>query len=292
MSEPFIIDGKGFAARVEAELKVKIDKLLSAGAKAPGLAVVLVGDNPASQVYVRSKSQRAKRCGIEITDVKLSADIGQEALSRELKALNDNPAIDGILLQLPLPVGLNEFEALLCISPEKDVDGLHPLNQGLLARSAPAHRPCTPLGCMKLIDFALESCAQSKDLSGLHAVVVGRSILVGKPIGLMLLERNCTVEFCHSRTRDLKASCKRGDILVAAVGKAEMLTADYVKPGAIVIDVGINTGADNKLCGDVEFRSVSRVASAITPVPGGVGPMTIAMLLSNTVDSAIKRQGL
>ena len=284
-----LIDGKAIAEKVQAQLVKRVESVQAALGRAPGLAVVLVGDNPASQVYVRSKSKNAQKCGIKVVDVHLPADVSNEKLHAQLNELNQIKEVDGILLQLPLPNGLDEFSALLCMSPEKDADGLHPMNQGLLLRGAPAPRPCTPAGAMKLIDEALEALGRNKDIAGLHAVVVGRSILVGKPVGIMLLERNCTVEFCHSKTADLRASCRKADILVAAVGRAKMIDKAYIKPGAIVIDVGMNRDSAGKLCGDVDFESAATVSAAITPVPGGVGPMTIAMLLNNTVEAAERK---
>ncbi len=281
-----IVDGKALAAQVESELHRVVAQLTPKLGRAPGLAVVLVGDNPASQVYVRSKSKRAQACGLSVTDVKLPGDVTQAALERALEQLNSDPAVDGILLQLPLPKGLNELSALCAIDPRKDADGLHPANQGLLMRAAPAPRPCTPFGVMKLIAQARHQLKLDQKLAGLHAVVVGRSILVGKPQAMLLLEENCTVTVCHSKTADLPAECRRADILVAAVGRPQLLTKEFIKPGSIVIDVGINQGADGKLVGDVHFADACEVAAAVTPVPGGVGPMTIAMLLSNTVDIA------
>ncbi len=280
------IDGKALAAEVERGLAERVAEILPALGRPPGLAVVLVGENPASQLYVRSKRKRAQSCGMRVFDVKLPATVSDADLHRELRTLNNDEQVDGILLQLPLPSGLNEFAALLCISPEKDVDGLHPMSQGLLLRGAEAHRPCTPFGTMALIDKARSELGQSKDLSGLHAVIVGRSILVGKPAGILLLERHCTVTYCHSRTKDLADVCRTADILVAAIGKAKFVKREFVKAGSIVIDVGINQDENGKLCGDVDYAGVAEVAAAITPVPGGVGPMTIAMLLSNTVNAA------
>ncbi len=277
-----VIDGKELAKEIEQNLSLEVRRITEALSRPPGLAVVLVGDNPASQVYVRSKSKRAIACGLTVRDVKLPGDVSQAQLEQEIAELNRDGEVDGILLQLPLPKGLNEFRAVCAIDPAKDADGLHPVSQGLLMRGAPAPRPCTPFGVMKLIAKGREMMGQPSAIAGLHAVVLGRSILVGKPQALLLLEENCTVTVCHSRTADLAAECRRADILVAAVGRAELVKRDFVKPGALVIDVGINQGA-NGLVGDVAFAEVSEVASAITPVPGGVGPMTIAMLLSNTV---------
>lgn len=281
-----VIDGKLLAQEIQLKLKNEVEQLSPKLGRPPGLAVVLVGENPASQVYVKSKSKKAKECGISVIDVVFPTNVSDEELQDKLYSLSADPKIDGILLQLPLPKNLNEFAALLAIAPDKDADGLHPMNQGLLLRAAPAPRPCTPFGVMKLIEKACTSLNMSTDISGKKAVVVGRSILVGKPQVLLLLEKNCTVEICHSKTKDLKATCREADILVAAVGRAKIINEEYIKPGAIVIDVGINHDSEGKLCGDVDFESASKVAGAITPVPGGVGPMTIAMLLFNTVQAA------
>lgn len=287
------LDGKALAKQVQSGLADRVSALVAGGNAAPGLAVVLVGDNPASKVYVRSKTKNAEKAGLRVIDVTLPSTVTDSELQSRLVALGEDPAVDGILLQLPLPAGLDEFAALLKIPPEKDADGLHPMNQGLLVRGAKTgHLPCTPLGSMLLVDEAMKLLGRSQDLSGLHAVVVGRSILVGKPVGLMLLERNCTVELCHSRTKNLAETCRRADILVAAVGRAKLIGAEFVKPGAIVIDVGMNHDAEGNLCGDVDYASVREVAAAITPVPGGVGPMTIAMLLANTVTAAERRSKL
>ena len=289
MNRPAIaIDGKNISEKVCAEVSARVQSLSSAYNRPPTLAVVLVGDNPASQVYVRSKSKKAKACGIGVVDLVLGAVSNQE-LQTALRALSQDELIDGILLQLPLPKGLDEFEALKCISPEKDADGLHPFNQGLLMRGSEGLRPCTPFGAMRLIDEARETLGKSRDLSGLHAVVLGRSILVGKAMALMLLERNCTVTICHSKTNNLKDECKRADILVAAIGKPEFVTKEFIKEGSIVIDVGINRLADGRIVGDVEYEHARALSAAVTPVPGGVGPMTIAMLLSNTVDAFERR---
>lgn len=285
-----VVDGKALSRKVQEDLSRRVEKLTQEGFVSPGLAVVLVGDNPASKVYVRSKTKNAEKCGMRVIDVHLPADISDDELQSQLLRLSEDPAVDGILLQLPLPKGLDEFKALLCIAPEKDVDGLHPVNQGLLMRgAAEGHLPCTPSGAMLLVDQALLQLGLPHDISGKHAVVVGRSILVGKPVALMLLARNCTVEMAHSRTRDLQTVCRRADILVAAVGKPRFLGPESIKPGAIVIDVGINHDTDGKLCGDVDYEPSLAVSGAITPVPGGVGPMTIAMLLANTVTAAERR---
>lgn len=284
-----VIDGKAVAARVRRDLAEAVPGITRALGRPPGLAVVLVGDNPASQVYVRSKSKAAKECGLDVIDAKLPASASQREVEDQLAQLSENERVDGILLQLPLPKGLDELRALLAIRPDKDADGLHPLNQGLLLRGAAAPKPCTPAGCIVLVDEALRSLGRPSDLSGMHAVVAGRSILVGKPMAQLLLDRNCTVTICHSRTADLAAECARADILVAAVGRAKIIGAEHVKPGAVVIDVGINQDASGKLVGDVDFAAVSERAAAVTPVPGGVGPMTIAMLLANTVEAARNR---
>lgn len=281
-----VIDGKALAQSIAEKLSAEVRQLTLKLGRAPGLAVILVGDNPASQVYVRSKTKKAKQCGINPTDRKLPATVSNAELLAVIRELNADSTVDGILLQLPLPAGLDEFQALTTIASEKDVDGLHPENQGLLLRGAKAPRPCTPRGCIDLLDQARKELGLPKDLSGLHAVVVGRSVLVGKPVGFLLLERNCTVTICHSKTKDLAAECRRADILIAAIGKPEFITADFIKPGAIVIDVGINRLDDERLVGDVAFESAAEIAAAITPVPGGVGPMTIATLLSNTVEAA------
>ncbi len=287
--ESLLIDGKALAQRLEQELRAEVESLRATIGRPPGLAVVLVGENPASQVYVRSKSKRASACGIAVVDVKLPADTSDAALQHELRTLNADPAIDGILLQLPLPKGLDEFAALTTISAEKDVDGLHPMNQGLLLRGAGHLRPCTPLGVMALLDDALDRLGRSRNIAGLRAVVVGRSILVGKPMALLLLERNCSVEIAHSHTRNLREVCLRSDILVAAIGRPQAIAAESIASGAIVLDVGINRDPAGNLCGDVDFAGAMQRAAAVTPVPGGVGPMTIAMLLRNTVISAKHR---
>ncbi len=284
-----IINGKELSKTTRAALKTRVQELEPKLGRAPKLAVVLVGEDPASQVYVASKSKLAKKCGIEPVDIKLDADVSDEELQEKLTELSSDPTVDGILLQLPLPKGLDEYSALLKISPDKDVDGLHHSNQGLLMRGAPAHRPCTPKGCIELVKEGRKLLGLDTNLSGLSAVVLGRSVLVGKPVALMLLEENCTVTLCHSRSKDLAKICREADVLVAAVGRPEMLGGDYIKPGSIVIDVGINRLDDGRLVGDVNFSEAAEVAAAITPVPGGVGPMTIAMLLSNTVSAAASK---
>lgn len=281
-----IISGKDAAKQVYIELKGRVSAVEARRGRPPTLAVVLVGENPASKVYVGSKTKRAHKLGINTVDRGLAADISDAELQGELRALSGRPDIDGILLQLPLPKGLDEFAALMSIAPEKDVDGLHPFNQGLLMRGQETLVPCTPKGCMELIRVGRELTGHGRDLSGLNAVVLGRSILVGKPAASLLLHANCTVTQCHSRSRDLPDVCAAADVLIAAVGKPKLVGRKWIKPGAVVIDVGINRLEDGSLAGDVDFEEASAIAGAITPVPGGVGPMTIAMLMSNTVLAA------
>jgi methylenetetrahydrofolate dehydrogenase (NADP+)/methenyltetrahydrofolate cyclohydrolase len=289
------IDGKSVAATVIERVKEARDRLMSELAVKPGLAVVLVGEDPASRVYVRNKSLKAEECGFHSEQHTLSAETSEAELLALVDRLNRDPAVHGILVQLPLPKHIDETKVLIAIDPDKDVDGFHPVNVGRLAAGARdrALVPCTPAGCVMLAKHALGS-----DLSGLEAVVVGRSNIVGKPVAQLLLAENCTVTICHSRTRNLADVCRRGDILVAAVGRAEMVKGDWVKPGACVIDVGINRVAapekgegKTRIAGDVEFETARRVAGAITPVPGGVGPMTIAMLMANTVTAAARAAG-
>jgi methylenetetrahydrofolate dehydrogenase (NADP+)/methenyltetrahydrofolate cyclohydrolase len=283
-----IIDGKAFAARLRARVAEEVAVLAKTGLK-PGLAVVLVGEDPASQVYVRNKGKMTVEVGMESFEHKLSAEVGQDALLALIAQLNADPAVHGILVQLPLPKHLDETLVINAIDPAKDVDGFHISNVGLLATGQKSMVPCTPLGCLMLLREQLGS------LSGLNAVVVGRSNIVGKPMAQLLLGDSCTVTIAHSRTKDLAEVTRRADILVAAVGRPEMITAAHVKPGATVIDVGINRverDGKQKLVGDVDFASVSQVAGAITPVPGGVGPMTIACLLANTVTACCRANGL
>jgi 5,10-methylene-tetrahydrofolate dehydrogenase/methenyl tetrahydrofolate cyclohydrolase len=283
-----LIDGKAIAKQVRAGVAEKVAARVEAGKSVPGLATVLVGDDPASAVYVRSKQRACKRAGIYSINVPLPADIPQEELEAKVAELNANPEIHGILVQLPLPKGLDEEKVLNTISLEKDVDGFHPINIGRLAQKGRQSLfvPCTPAGCIYLLDQS------GANLEGAEAVVLGRSNIVGMPVALLLVERNATVTICHSRTKDLPAVVRRADILIAAVGRPEMVKKDWVKPGAYVIDVGINRVDDDstekgyRLVGDVAFDEVAEVAKAITPVPGGVGPMTIAMLLRNTVRAA------
>jgi methylenetetrahydrofolate dehydrogenase (NADP+)/methenyltetrahydrofolate cyclohydrolase len=260
-----------------------VAKIVASGGRAPGLAVVLVGEDPASQVYVRSKGAATREVGMASFEHKLAADTSEADLLRLIQALNADPAVDGILVQLPLPAHIDAGKVIEAIDPHKDVDGFHPVNVGRLASGAPALAPCTPTGSLLL--------AQSvqTQLSGLDAVVIGRSNIVGKPMAQLLLRENCTVTVAHSRTRDLPAAVRRADLVVAAVGKPEVVRGDWIKPGAIVIDVGINRVAagegKTRLVGDVAFAEAKEVAGAITPVPGGVGPMTIACLLRNTLEA-------
>jgi methylenetetrahydrofolate dehydrogenase (NADP+)/methenyltetrahydrofolate cyclohydrolase len=274
-----IIDGKAIAQQFREELRVRVDRLTQDGVR-PGLAVVIVGDDPASQVYVRNKALACEQAGMHSEVHALSANTTQAHLIDFVQRLNKDPAIHGILVQLPLPKHLDSRTVIESISPDKDVDGFHYRNVGSLVIGQAGFYPCTPWGVMKMLEH--EAIA----VEGSHAVVVGRSTIVGKPMALMLLNAGATVTVCHSKTRDLGAMTRQADILVAAVGKARMIDASMVKPGAVVIDVGINRLPDGKLAGDVDYEGVARVASHLTPVPGGVGPMTIAMLLANTLDSA------
>ena len=282
-----ILDGKALAQKIQADLQQKIVTLETNIGRPPGLAVLMVGDNPASAVYVRNKEKACKKVGIASVGKHFSAETTQKELTAEIHRLNQDDRVDGILVQLPLPNGFDAVTLLHEIDPHKDADGLHPFNLGHLVRSESGLRSCTPAGVMELL------AEYQINLSGKKAVVVGRSILVGKPLALMLLEANATVTIAHSRTRDLAAVCRDADILVAAVGKPEMITPEMVKPGAVVIDVGINRVTDSnrksRLVGDVAYDAVAEKASYITPVPGGIGPMTVAMLLSNTVRSYEKR---
>jgi methylenetetrahydrofolate dehydrogenase (NADP+) / methenyltetrahydrofolate cyclohydrolase len=273
-----IIDGKARAAELRVEIAAEVAKL----PRAPGLAVILVGDDPASAVYVKSKAKQSVECGMLSFEHRLPADTAQADLIALVETLNADPAVDGILVQLPLPKHLDELAVISAIDPDKDVDGLHVVNAGRLASGMPGLVSCTPLGCMMLIE------RQLGDVSGMNAVVIGRSILVGKPVAQLLLAANCTVTIAHSRTRDLAEVVRRADIVVAAVGRQEMVRGDWIRPGAVVIDVGINR-VDGKLIGDVAFAEAAEVAGAITPVPGGVGPMTIACLLKNTLTAAQRR---
>ena len=278
-----IIDGKQVAARCREELKQQVAALRARGI-IPGLAVILVGEDPASQVYVRNKHRACEELGIHSEQYTLPAETDRQTLLDLITELNGREEIDGILVQLPLPGHLDEKEILSAIDPAKDVDSFHPQNVGRLVIGDYFFAPCTPSGILTLIDSA------GVDLTGKECVVIGRSNIVGKPMALMLLHRNATVTVCHSKTCDLPSVTRRADVLISAVGKAGFVTADMVKPGAVVIDVGMNRNQAGKLCGDVDFESVSRVAGYLTPVPGGVGPMTITMLLRSTVLSAQNRR--
>ena len=289
-----IIDGKQIAAELRAAIGRAVTTLKAAHGWVPGLAVVLVGEDPASQVYVRNKARQTAESGMLSVEHKLPAGTSEADLLALVGKLNADAKIHGILVQLPLPKHINAQKVLTLIDPAKDVDGFHPVNAGRLATGEPALVPCTPLGSIILAKRAQGQLTKTADLSGLEAVVLGRSNIVGKPVAQLLLAENCTVTIAHSRSRDLPDICRRADLLVAAVGRPEMVKGSWVKPGAIVIDVGINRleGAGNKLVGDVDFGACEKVAGAITPVPGGVGPMTIACLLRNTVQAACVAHGL
>ncbi len=278
-----IIDGKAVAEGVRAEVKARAEAFRAAHGRAPGLDVVLVGDDPASHVYVRNKETAAAKAGLRGAVHRMPADTSQAALLAKVRELNDAPEVDGILVQLPVPKQIDPLAVVDALDPAKDVDGLTPHNAGLLWVGRKGLRPCTPAGSMRLLDEV------GTKLEGSRAIVIGRSNLVGKPIAAMLLERNATVVLAHSRTSDLPARVREADVVIAAVGKAEMVRGEWIKEGAVVIDVGINRLPDGTLVGDVHFASARERASAITPVPGGVGPMTIAMLLSNAVDAAEAR---
>lgn len=279
-----IIDGKAFAKQLQTEIAQEAALFYQQSGVKPGLAVILVGDDPASEVYVSNKGKQAKAVGFVSEEYRLPASVTQEALLAQVAELNASPQIHGILVQLPLPAHLDSTQVINAIDPDKDVDGFHPVNIGRLWSGQVAPVPCTPLGCSLILADRLG------DLSGKQAVVVGRSNIVGKPMAALLLSANATVTIAHSRTKDLPALCRQADILVAAVGKAQMIGGDWIKPGAIVLDVGINRIRDQddkqRLVGDVDFDAASKVAGAITPVPGGIGPMTIACLLKNTLTCA------
>ncbi len=274
-----LLNGKQLAADIRSRLKEKI----AGFAAAPGLAVILVGNDPASEIYIRAKQKACAEIGIRAEAFHLPENTSQAELTDLINRLNNNPEINGILVQLPLPRHLNEKEILLAVAPEKDVDGFHPYNAGsIIQKRAGAFAPCTPKGILRLLDTT------DQDLNGLNAVVVGRSQIVGMPVAHLLLNRNCTVTITHSHTQNLQKICQTADILIAALGKPEFITGAYIKPGAIVIDVGINR-TENGLKGDVNFAEAAEIASYITPVPGGVGPMTIAMLLENTCEAFLKQ---
>lgn len=278
-----IISGKELSRSLKDGMKVEVENLEKQYGRRPCLMVVIVGDNPASRSYVRGKIKATEYVGMDGHLIELPEDCPEERLLQEIAALNNDPQVDGILVQLPLPKHIDEEKVIAAIAPEKDVDGFHPENVARLWLNQPCILPCTPKGIIALLDKA------GVEIAGKKAVVVGRSNIVGKPVAKLLLDRNATVTIAHSRTQDLPAVCREADILVAAVGRAQMITADYVKPGAAVIDVGINR-VNDRLVGDVDFDSVAPVAGAITPVPGGVGPMTITMLMQNTIECFRKRQ--
>jgi methylenetetrahydrofolate dehydrogenase (NADP+)/methenyltetrahydrofolate cyclohydrolase len=301
-----ILDGNRVRDQIKAECRPRVERILGHAGRPPGLAVVLVGDNPASEVYVRNKTKTAEELGISGKTITPPADITTEKLIALVEELNARADVDGILVQLPLPGHIDSQKVLLAVAPEKDVDGFHPCNVGLLSTGRPGLRPCTPAGIIQLLK------RYDIPIPGTHAVVVGRSDIVGKPMALLLLQENATVTICHSRTKDLPAICRTADILVAAIGRAAMITADYIKPGAVVVDVGMNKVESRDearrifdparlpdfdrrgslLVGDVHPGDMARMASAYTPVPGGVGPLTIAMLMRNTIESAERRTGI
>ncbi len=274
-----LIDGNQLSKKLRAEVAARVQALKAKGTT-PGLAVVLVGDNPASQVYVRNKVKACEDAGLHSVLEKYDATMTESDLLARVEGLNQDPSIHGILVQLPLPAHIDGQKVIEAISPAKDVDGFHIASAGALMTGMPGFWPCTPYGCMMMLESI------DYDLKGKHAVVIGRSNIVGKPMALMLLQKNATVTICHSATPDLKAMTLQADVIVAAVGKRNVLTVDMVKPGAVVLDVGMNRNDEGKLCGDVDFDGVKEVASHITPVPGGVGPMTITMLLVNTLQAA------
>lgn len=279
LQSALIIDGVALSQKLRADITARVQALKARGIT-PGLAVILVGDNPASQVYVRNKVRGCEDCGFHSVLEKYDANLSESELLARIAALNADPAIHGILVQLPVPKHIDATKVIEAISPLKDVDGFHVASAGALMTGMPGFWPCTPYGCMKMLESI------NYDLKGKHAVVIGRSNIVGKPMALMLLQKNATVTICHSATPDLKAMTLQADVIVAAVGKRNVLTKDMVKPGAVVLDVGMNRNEAGKLCGDVDFEGVRQVAGAITPVPGGVGPMTITMLLVNTLEAA------
>lgn len=278
-----IIDGKQIAQQLKEEIREQVAALTAKYGRKPCLDVILVGENPASMSYVKSKIKATEYCGFDGELIRLPETVSQDELLRVIRERNENNLVDGILVQLPLPAHIDEQRVIEAIAPEKDVDGFHPSNVAKLWLNQAPIVPCTPKGIITLLEQT------GTPLQGRHAVVVGRSNIVGKPIAKLLLDRNCTVTIAHSRTADLAAVCREADILVVAVGRPQMITADMVKPGATVIDVGINRTVDGRLVGDVDFDAVAPVAGAITPVPGGVGPMTIAMLMHNTIECFLKR---
>ncbi|NCC74948.1 MAG: bifunctional methylenetetrahydrofolate dehydrogenase/methenyltetrahydrofolate cyclohydrolase FolD [Clostridia bacterium] len=280
-----MIRGKELATHLRSQLAEKVRETYSRTGKRPGLAVVQVGEDPASSIYVNNKKKACEEAGLMSFGYRLPADIEEHELLELIDQLNRDPSVHGILCQLPLPDQISEFKVINAIDPAKDVDGFHPVNVGLLSLGKDGLVSCTPAGVLEMLK------AYDVPLVGAHCVIVGRSNIVGKPVAQLMLKEHCTVTITHSRTRDLAAVCRQADILIAAIGRPEMITADYVKPGAVVIDVGINRNAAGKVVGDVDFASVEPVASAISPVPGGVGPMTIAMLLENTWQTFLRQEG-
>ncbi|MGE7981306.1 bifunctional methylenetetrahydrofolate dehydrogenase/methenyltetrahydrofolate cyclohydrolase FolD [Solibacillus sp. NPDC093137] len=276
-----IINGKEIGQEIRTGVATRVKALKEKGIT-PGLAVILVGDNPASKTYVANKQKSCEQIGMYSELVKLPEDISEQALLEKIRELNERASIHGILVQLPLPKHINEDKVIQTISPEKDVDGFSPISVGKMMLGQDTYLPCTPYGVMKMLEYA------GIDVAGKHAVIVGRSHIVGKPMGQLLLQKDATVTYTHSKTPDLPSFTKQADILIAAVGRANFITSEHIKEGAVVIDVGINRNQDNRLCGDVDFEDVLGIASHITPVPGGVGPMTITMLLENTVQAAEK----
>ena len=274
-----IIDGKAVSQKIKEQVKVRVEKLKSQGVT-PGLAVVLVGDNSASLTYVKNKQRTCEALGMRSDLHEYPESLSQAELLAKIEELNNDPGIHGILVQLPLPKHIDEFEVITAISPLKDVDGFHPISVGNMMIGKEAFLPCTPHGIMKLLEH------YGIDPAGKHAVVIGRSNIVGKPVGQLLLQRDATVTYCHSKTKDLASFTKQADILIAAIGRAKFIDHTYIKPGAVIIDVGMNRDEAGKLCGDVDFADILETASYATPVPGGVGPMTIAMLMENTLQSA------
>ncbi|HWS15043.1 MAG TPA: bifunctional methylenetetrahydrofolate dehydrogenase/methenyltetrahydrofolate cyclohydrolase FolD [Candidatus Methylomirabilis sp.] len=278
-----LIDGKAIAATVRARVKEKVAEFTARTGVRPGLTVVLVGEDPASAIYVRNKGKAAAEAGLLSRQIDLPAETNERDLLDLVARLNADDTVHGILVQLPLPEQIDETKVIEAIAPGKDVDGFHPMNAGRLFTGGTSFLPCTPYGILTMLDH------EKVELKGKHAVVVGRSNIVGKPAAMLLLSRHATVTICHSRTVDLPSVVRSGDVVVAAVGRAEMIRGSWIKPGAVVIDVGMNRNADGKLCGDVAFDEAKEVAGLITPVPGGVGPMTIAMLLQNTYEAASRR---
>ena len=280
-----IINGKEISAKIKDQLKQEVDKIRESYPRLPKLAVVLVGDNQASQTYVRNKERACNYIGIESLMLKHDSSFSEKELLEEIMTLNNDGTVDGILIQLPLPNHINEAKVLEAIAPVKDVDGFHPINVAKLVLGQHSLVPCTPKGMMVLLEEI------GYDLTGKEVVIVGRSNIVGKPVAMLSLHQNATVTIAHSKTKNLKEVCKRADVLIAAIGKAKFINHEYIKPGAVVLDVGINRDENNKLCGDVDFDDVKDIVHGITPVPGGIGPMTITMLMKNTIEAFYQRNG-